>query len=139
MTQTTEPVGVHETPSSVHTPPQPPRRSLRTLLGWAVIVVGLVVAVILVLLTITTDTAPQRIEPGQTPAEPSQVGVPRSADAAERYLTDHNLPRPMGVPGSADAAERYLAEHNAPRPMGVPGSADAAERYFADHSLDEQE
>jgi hypothetical protein len=133
MTHTTEQVPVQETPTTGTDPQQPPRRSRRTVLGWAAIAIGLVAAVVLVLLTITSDTAPQRIETEQTPAEPSLVGVPRSADAAERYLADHNATRPSGVPLSVDAAERYLADHNATRPNGVPLTADAAERYLADH------
>ena len=92
----------------------------------------------LLLLTITSDTNSQPIETEQPPTEfrattHRPVGVPRSADAAERYLADHNATRPQGVPRSADAAERYLADHNATRPKGVPRSADAAERYLADH------
>ena len=133
MTQTPERSRVHQTPSPVPAPPQPPRQSLRTFLGWVAIVAGLIAAGVLVLLTITSNTTSQRIETEQTPTEPSMVGVPRSADAAERYLADHDATRPLGVPRSADAAERYLADHDATRPLGVPRSADAAERYLADH------
>ncbi|MFC5176046.1 hypothetical protein [Nocardioides taihuensis] len=102
---------------------------MRKSLGWVAIAVGLVVAVVLVLLSITSDTAPERVE---TPADTSLVGVPQSADGAERYLAELSLTWPVGVPQSADAAERYLAELSLTWPVGVPQSADAAERYLAE-------
>ena len=134
MTHTIEQGTAHEAPST-GTDPQQPRRSRRPVLGWAAVAMGLVAAVMLLLLTIRSDPSPQRItEP--TPAEDSvvgrPVGVPGSADGAERYLADQQGSRPVGVPGSADGAERYLADHQGSRPIGVPGSADAAERYLAD-------
>ena len=139
MSHTTERAPVLETPSSVHVPPQRPRRSLRQLLGWVAIVVGLVAAAVLLLLTITSDTnsRPTQSEPPPVTSFEDNVtrpeGVPGSADAAERYLANHNATRPKGAPWSADAAERYLANHNATRPKGAPWSADAAERYLANH------
>jgi hypothetical protein len=136
MTHTIEQGIAHEAPSTGTDPQQPPRRSRRPVLGWAAIAMGLVAAVMLLLLTITSDPSPQRITDPK-PAEDSvvgrPVGVPGSADAAERYLADQQGSRPIGVPGSADAAERYLADQQGSRPIGVPGSADAAERYLADH------
>ena len=130
MTHTIEPVQTHQTPSSSHDASRPPRRSRGALVGWVVVIVGLVAAVILALLAITSDSAPQRTE-NQAPAKQSVGGVPMSADAAERYLAGQTAARP-GVPMSADAAERDLAPDTATRPMGTPGSADAAERYLAE-------
>jgi hypothetical protein len=134
MTHTIEQGIAHEAPSTGTDPQQPPRRSRRPVLGWAAVATGLVAAVVLLLLTITSDPSSQRIT-APTPTEDSvvgrPVGVPRSADGAERYLADHQSSRPMGVPGSADGAERYLADHQSSLPTGVPGSADGAERYLA--------
>ena len=108
MTHTTERVRVHETRRPVPGPPQSPRRY--PWLGWVVIAAGLFAAAVLILQAITSDTAPQPNDTEQAPSAPSRVGVPGSADGAERYLADYGNPRPMGVPGSADGAERYLAE-----------------------------
>ena len=131
MTHTIEQGIAHEAPSTATDPQQPPRRSRRTVLGWAAIAVGLLSAVVLVLLTITSDPSPQKTT-NQTPSESSVVHPPLSADAAERYFADQQGSRPIGVPGSADGAERYLADQQGSRPIGVPGSADGAERYLAD-------
>jgi hypothetical protein len=136
MTHTIEQGIAHEAPSTGTDPQQPPRRSRRTVPGWTAIGVGLVAAMVLMLLTITSDPSPQRIT-APTPAEDTvvgrPVGVPMSADGAERYLADHQGSRPVGVSMSADGAERYLADHQGSRPVGVPMSADGAERYLADH------
>ena len=158
MTHTIEQGIAHEAPSTGTDPQQPPRRSRRPVLGWAAVAMGLVAAVVLLLLTITSDPSPHRIT-APTPAEDSVVGrpvgvpqvggrrralprrppglppgrCPRSADGAERYLADQQGSRPIGVPGSADGAERYLADQQGSRPIGVPGSADGAERYLSDH------
>jgi hypothetical protein len=135
MTHTIEKGITHEAPSTGTDPQQAPRRSRRTVLGWAAVAMGLVAATMLLLLTITSDPSPQRIT-APPPAEGSlvgrPVGVPGSADGAERYLADQQGSRPIGVPGSADGAERYLADQQGSRPVGVPGSADGAERYLAD-------
>ena len=111
MTHTAEQAHVDATRTSDHAQPPPRRGSLHTMIGWVVIAAALLAAVLLVLLTTMSETAPQRVEPEQTPPGPSLAGVPRSADAAERWLADHVATRPMGVPGSADAAERWLADH----------------------------
>ena len=132
MTHTIEQGIAHEAPSTASDPQQPPRRSRRTVLGWAAIAVGLLSAVVLVLLTTTSDPSPQKITV-PTPSESSVVRPPLSADAAERYFADQQSSRPIGAPGSADGAERYLADQQSSRPIGVPGSADSAERYLADH------
>ena len=97
MSHTTERAPVLETPSSVHVPPQRPRRSLRKLLSWVAIAVGLVAATVLFLLTITSDNGSQRIQPEQP--------------TNQSFITDDNATRPEGVPWSADAAERYFAHH----------------------------
>ena len=136
MTHTIEQGIAHEAPSTGTDPQQPPRRSRRTVLGWAAIAVALVAAVALVLLTVTSDPSPQGITdptPAEAPVIGQQVGVPRSADGAERYLAAHQGSRPAGVPMSADGAERYLAAHQGSRPAGAPMSADGAERYLAAH------
>jgi hypothetical protein len=90
---------------------QPPRRSRRTTLTWVAVATGLVAAVVLVVLTITSDTAPPRTETDRTPAEVSGH-APQSADAAEHYLSQRS--RAAQAPRSADAAERYLADQPAP-------------------------
>lgn len=127
MTTTTERVRVLKTP--VPASPQPPHRSVRTVLAWAAILLGMATAVTLVLLAITSDSTPQRIE---TPAQESRAGVPMSADAAERLLAGQAGTLPAGVPRSADAAERWLANQSG-APLGVPRSADGAERWLADN------
>lgn len=124
MTHTIERVRIHKTPRPAA--PQPPRKSMRPALGWAAIVVGLFTAVTLTLLTIMSDTTPQRIE---TPAQDSRAGVPMSADAAERLFAGQIAPLPAGVPRSADAAEHWLANRSGV-PQGVPGSADGAEHWL---------
>jgi hypothetical protein len=108
------------------------RSFLPTFIAWTAIAVGLVSAAWLVLLTMTSDPAPQPRETQQPAPESSLAGVPRSADAAERWLANRTPVRPVRVPRSADAAERWLANSTLDRPVGVPGSADAAERYLAD-------
>ena len=94
-----------------HTEPQrSPGRASSPVRGWLAIAAGLVAAVVLVVLTVTSGSTPQQID--RPPAQPDSglAGVPRSADGAERYLSQHQGTRPMGVPGSADAAERYLSD-----------------------------
>jgi hypothetical protein len=136
MTHTIEQGIAHEAPTTGTEPQQPPHTSRRTVLGWATVAMGLVAATTLLVLTITSDPSPQRIT-APTPAEDSvvgrPVGVPRSADGAERYLAHHQSSRPIGAPRSADGAERYLAHQQGSRLIGVPGSADGAERYLSDH------
>jgi hypothetical protein len=110
MTHTIEQDITHEAPSTGTDPQQPPRRSRRTVLGWAAIAVALLSAVVLVLLTTTSDPSPQK-STDQAPGESSVVSPLRSADAAERYFADQQSSRPLGAPGSADGAERYLADH----------------------------
>jgi hypothetical protein len=56
---------------------------------------------------------------------PAQAAIPRSADAAERWLAPHH-PDVQGL--SVDAAERWLAPHH-PDVQGL--SVDAAERWLA--------
>jgi hypothetical protein len=109
------------------------RGVLPTFIAWTAIAAGLVAAAMLVLLVMTSDPAPQPREIQQPAPESSLVGVPRSADAAERWLANRTPVPPVGVPRSADTAERWLANRTPVRPAGVPGSADAAERYLADH------
>ena len=110
--------------------PHPPRSSMRTVVGWAAVILGLVTAVAFAVVAITGDDTPQRIETEQTALDTSRAGVPMSADAAERLLAARSGV-PVGVPLSADAAERWLANDTAP--VGVPSSADAAERWLAEN------
>lgn len=116
MTHTTE--RVREAPSFVPPSPppapQPPRRSLEAQLIWGMIAAGLVAAVALLLMSITSGTG-QPTPTDRPPLTQAVPGVPMSADAAERYL-----------------AQRHFAERGLAGPAGVPGSADAAERYLAD-------
>lgn len=132
MSQTIERVRAPAGPGSVQEGPPSPRRSVGTLLTRIGIAVVLVAAAVVAVLSFMLDTTTERAETETTPAGISMVGVPGSADAAERYLAELDAARPPGVPGSADAAERSLAELDATRPPGVPGSADAAERSLAD-------
>ena len=92
----------------------------------------LVAGVALVLLTSTSEAASQGIETEQTPVEPSPVGVPRSADSAERYFADQSVTRPMGVPleFSDAVVESYFDWHIGSLTGNVPRSADEAERFF---------
>jgi hypothetical protein len=140
MTHTTEPTSVQQTPEAIPAPARSPRQLMPTVIGWVAIAVGLIAALLLIVLTFTsgqerqptrTEQPPAGSPAAQPPAGSSMLGVPRSADAAERYLAGHTSLRPAGVPRSADAAERYLAQHNTTPPAGVPQSADAAERYLA--------
>ena len=99
MTHTIEQGTAHEAPTTGTDLQQPPRRSRRTVLGWAAVAMGLVAAVVLLLLTITSDPSPQRIT-DPTPAEDSVVGGPRrvsqAADGAERYSPTSRAPaRPV--------------------------------------------
>src|SRR4051794_25964704 len=113
MTDTIEQGLAHEAPFPATYPNRPRRRSRGAVLGWAAVGMGLVAAVALVLLTIASDPSPQT-PTHRAPTESSVVG------------------RPVGVPGSADGAERYLADlQRLSRPIGAPGSADGAERYLA--------
>ena len=155
MTHTIEQGIAHEAPSTGTDPQQPPRRSRRTVLGWAAVAVGLLsgrgagAADDHVGPVPAEDHRPDAGRELGRPARRSRrtraeryfadqqssrpIGVPGSADGAERYLADQQGSRPIGVPGSADGAERYLADQQGSRPIGVPGSADGAERYLADH------
>jgi hypothetical protein len=63
-------------------------RSRRTLLTWAVIIAGFVVAAGLVVLATTSGTSTTQIDPTAPPAAPAQPGVPLSPDQAERYLAN---------------------------------------------------
>ena len=153
MTHTIEQGITHEAPSTASDPQQPPRRSRRTVLGWAAIAVGLVGR--------GAGAADDHL--GPVPAEdhrphaerelgrpPAALGgrgrallrrpaelppgrCPRIGGRRRALLADQQSSRPVGVPGSADGAERYLADQQSSRPVGVPGSADGAERYLADH------
>ena len=127
MTHTIQRVRIHRTRGPAA--PHHPHRSMRTAIGWAVAVLGLVTAVTLTVVAITSDTTPQRTETVQTSAENPRAGVPMSADAAERWFAAEAAALPKGVPMSADAAERWFAADSAP--VGVPRSADAAERWLA--------
>ena len=79
-----------------------------------------------------TSTVPRRGVYAGWPA-----GIPRSADAAERWFAQQQQAPagwPAGIPRSADAAERWFAQQqqaSAGWPAGIPRSADAAERWFA--------
>ena len=123
MTHTIEQAITHEAPSTGTEPQQPPRRSRRTVLGWAAVAVGLVAAVALVLLTITSDPSPQRNTDPTPPRTRSSAAGRRAPDVGGRRRA---LPRrppelpPGRCPGSADGAERYLADHQSSRPAGVP-------------------
>ena len=104
MTHTIERVRVAETPSTRSS--QPPRRSLHISLVSTTVLLGLVSAVVLLLMAISSDTQPQI----ESPADNLGTGIPMSADAAERYFA--GLERAgvrAGVPMSADAAERHFA------------------------------
>ena len=110
MTHITERTHVEESkPADVQT--RKLRAFMPTFVAWAAIAAGLAAAAWILLLTMTSDPAPQPREIQQPAPRSSLVGVPRSADAAERWLANSTLVRPAGVPGSADAAERYLADH----------------------------
>lgn len=113
MTHTTE--RVREAPSFVPPSPppapQPPRRSLEAQLIWGMIAAGLVAAVALLLMSITSGTG-QPTRTDRPPVTQAVPGVPMSADAAERYLANRSITRPEGAPWSADAAERYLADRD---------------------------
>ncbi len=121
------------------------------IVGWLLVAAAVVAAFVLLLVATSPGPRPEPA-PTQTPngeagngstgSQPGSyagwpVGVPQSADAAERWFAQqHPAPVswPVGVPRSADAAERWFAQqHPAPVswPVGVPRSADAAERWFA--------
>jgi hypothetical protein len=139
MTHTTTPVPVRQEPTAA-----PPSRDPRVFLGWALLAAGLAAAGVLILAVTSSGPAPQ---PATTPSPTSSLfdapnsyagwpaGVPRSADAAERWFAQEQATAgwPAGVPRSADAAERWFAQQQATAgwPAGVPRSADAAERWFA--------
>ena len=136
MTHTIE-QGIAPGAPSIGTGPElPPPSSRSTVLGWAAVGMGLVAAVVVVLLTITSDPSPHTSiyrAPTELSVGSPPVGAPGSADGAERYLANlERLSRRVGAPGSADGAERYLANlERLSRRVGAPGSADGAERYLA--------
>lgn len=111
--------------------PHTPRKSMRTAIGWAAVILGLVTAVTLAVVAITQDSTPQRVETEQTAVNNSRAGVPMSPDAAERLFAGESASLPLGVPLSADGAEHWLAGSGAP--VGVPSSADGAERWLANN------
>jgi hypothetical protein len=110
MTNITERTRVEESKPAADAQPRELRSFLSTFIAWTAIAAGLVAAALLVLLTMTSDPAPQPREVHHPAPESSLLGTPHSADAAERWLAHSTLARPVGVPGSADAAERYLAD-----------------------------
>jgi hypothetical protein len=132
MTHITEQTSVEQSKATADLPSREPRGFLPTFIAWTAVAAGLAAAAWLVLLTMTSDPAPQPREVQQPAPRSSLVGVPRSADAAERWLANSTPVPPVGVPRSADAAERWLANSTPVPPVGVPRSADAAERWLAD-------
>jgi hypothetical protein len=86
MTHTIHPV--RHVADVIHGRSPSSQRSGRTLLTWAAIIAGLVVAAGLVLFATTSDTGSQGTDPGPVPVAPAQPGVPLSPDQAERYLAD---------------------------------------------------
>lgn len=139
MTHTTEQATgqatVHQAPSPVTSTPGPPRRSRRTSVVEVMIAVGLLAALTLTLLVITSGSDPQRVGTPPAPTGVSLPGVPLSADGAERHFrAGSSVTRLPGSPLSADGAERHLLGRSLVRPAGVPVSADAAERYLTNRN-----
>ena len=141
MSHTTERSPVHETPSSVQVPPMRPRRSAAQVarLGRHRRRVGrssrAAAADDHVGHQLAAD--PERTAVGRESSRttsPDRRVSPWSADAAERYLANHNATRPEGVPlvgRRRRALPRQPERHST---GGCPSwSADAAERYLANH------
>jgi hypothetical protein len=135
MTNITERTRVEESKPATDAQTRELRSFLSTFIAWTAIAAGLVAAALLVLLTMTSDPAPQPREVHHPAPESSLLGMPRSADAAERWLANRTPVPPVGAPHSADAAERWLANSTPVPPVGAPHSADAAERWLAHSTL----
>lgn len=148
-----------QTPTPATPPGHHPSR--RAVLGWVALAAGIAAAGLLILLTVTsgpTSQTPTTPGPnsslGDIPRTPEiaerwlahhsdvlgagstdtgwPAGVPRSADAVERWFFQQRYAGwPTGVPRSADAVERwFLQQRYTGWPAGVPQTADGADRVL---------
>jgi hypothetical protein len=127
MTNITERTRVEESKPAADLQTRKLRASMSTFVVWTAIAAALGAAAWLLLVTMTSDPAPQPRETPRPAPESSLVGVPRSADAAERWLANRTPVPPVGVPHSADSAEHWLA--NSPLDQPNPPA-----RHRAGHS-----
>jgi hypothetical protein len=132
MTQTTTHVPVPTPPTADR--PTPPARTRRVIVGWLLVAAAVIAAFVLLLVATSPGPSPEPAPP-QTPDGSLIDGeVPGAGNAATGSQPGIYTGWPVGVPHSADAAERWFAsQHPAPAgwPEGIPRSADAAERWFA--------
>ena len=114
MTHTIEQGTAHEAPTTGTDPQQPPRRSRRTVLGWAAVASGLVAAVVLLLLTITSVLALTR--PGIDVSMPRGILIPLQllavlalAELSYRFVELPFRRRPKAPPTEARAGSATRA------------------------------
>ena len=96
MTRTTTSVPVRQDPTADRPP-----RGPRAVLGWVLLAAGLVATGVLILAVTSSGPAPQS---GTTPTPNSSLHDASTAPQHGVYAG-----RPSGVPRSADAAERWFA------------------------------